>query len=166
VPIVQDGDLIISQNVAIWHYLCTKTAQIKDCQLDLSSQIKILQWLAFINSDIHPTFLPLFDELNYLAPKDINAAKANAIKKLQSLFGIIGTHLNNKKWLAATPDPTFADAYAFVVLRWTQALHLNLNFIDNLQFDLAQIPNLADFMHRFADDKSVQKVMHKEGLLY
>jgi len=155
VPVLVDGANVITQNLAILYYICAKAPQSGiNGGSDLAVQTQVFRWLSFLNSDVHPSFKPLFGAFAYLGEAGEKQTKEQAIIRLQTLYGLIGAQLEGKEWLAGTPQQTIADAYAFVTLRWANML----------QVDLSGVPNLAGFMERFAADQGVQKAMQAEGL--
>jgi glutathione S-transferase len=113
-----------------------------------------LRWLAFVNSDLHPAFKPVFGPAAYLPDPDQHTAlKAAALKRLRFLFEIADRQLAGKQWLAGFRS--VADPYLYVTLRWAHALHV----------DFAGLDNLAAFKQRMEADAGVQTALKAEGLL-
>jgi len=156
VPALVDGDLVITQNLAILYYICAKAPNSGiNGGSDLAVQTQVYRWLSLLNSDVHPTFKPLFGAWAYLGETAEAQAKEQAIVRLRQLYTLVGNQLVGHDWIAHTKKPTMADAYAFVTLSWAK----------KLQVDLSDIPNLASFTERFAQDDGVQKALKAEGLI-
>lgn len=154
VPMLEDGDFILTQNVAIMDYLTKKNPEAKlSGEGDLQLSAKIHQWLSFINSDIHPSFKPLFGATAYLEDENlITKSHANARERLHTLFGRIDAQLAGKKYLVGTRST--ADAYLFVTLLWT-------GFV---KVDLSDFKNIAAFQAQMNADPAVQKALSAQKL--
>lgn len=109
---------------------------------------RVSEWLAYINSEIHKSFTPLFQPD---APDDMKQyARANLAKRV----GWLAERLGSKPYLLGEQF-SVADAYLFVVLSWS--IHAN--------FDLGLWPNLKAFQERVAARPHVVEAMTAEGLL-
>ena len=61
VPVLVDGDLVLSQNQAILHYLDELYPNAKLFgSKTVRDKAKAARWLAFFNADVHKSFVPLF----------------------------------------------------------------------------------------------------------
>ena len=61
VPVVVDGDFVLTQNAAIMGYIADSAPQAGLLGDGSARQrAEATRWLAFCNSDLHPSFLPLF----------------------------------------------------------------------------------------------------------
>jgi len=111
------------------------------------------RWLAFVNSDVHPTFKPLFGATAYLDdPAAIDKTKENAKASLRTLFERADAQLAGNDWIAGTRS--VADPYLYVTLRWAKGTGVDLSGLDNL----------ARFVARIEADPGVRKVLVEEGL--
>ncbi|WP_373778718.1 glutathione S-transferase family protein [Glaesserella sp.] len=155
VPLLVDGDFVLSQNIAILSYLDdiypeaelfgSKTAQDK---------AKAMRWLSFFNSDIHPTFKPLFRVPEYAKGNDelTAAVKQAAANRILELLEVAHTHL--QKHIFFGEKISVADIYLYVMLGWCQGLGL----------DFSHLPQLKAFIERVEADKAVDSVRIQEGL--
>ena len=67
VPALEDEGWALTQNAAILHYLTDKFPQSGlDGGSDPRARAEVNRWLAFVNSDVHPAFKPLFGATAYL----------------------------------------------------------------------------------------------------
>ena len=123
---------------------------------DGSAQQRALatKWLAFCNSDLHPSFSPLFGPGAFSEdPADHDAIKAAARKRIRKNFEIANSALEGKQWLAGFRS--VADPYLYVTLRWADAMKI----------DLSDLSNLTAFKQRMQDDAGVQATLKAEGLV-
>lgn len=156
VPALQiDGDDVLLENVAILGYLADLSPQ-----LNLAgdgtprSRAEVMRWLAFLNSDAHKSFLPIFGPGRFIADESKHEElQANARTKLRTLFEQLDARLKAREWLAGD-GKSIADSYLFVVWRWAKAKDVDLNGLDNL----------AKFGQRMAADSGVQSALEQEGL--
>src|SRR5690606_1006011 len=112
-----------------------------------------VRWLAFVNSDLHPAFRPLFAPTCFIADeaqKDALASTARA--RLRTLFEQADRQLADKPWLAGFRS--FADPYLYITLRWAERTKLDLSGLDNL----------SAYRTRMEADTGVQAALKAEGL--
>ena len=154
VPCLVDGDFVLTQNVAILHYLDEKYPQ---AQLlggkDLQTRANAMRWLAFCNADLHEAFVPIFAPMRFIEDESQHPAlQAKARAKIVRLLGIADKALQGKQYFAGVK--TVADAYAFVMLRWAMGVGI----------DLSSFANLSALMNTLMQDAGVQAAMKAEGL--
>lgn len=154
VPLLDDGGFILSENAAVLTYLADKYPQ---AQLagggDIKQRARVEHWLGFINSEVHPTFKPLFGATAYLEDAAaVEKTQANARTQLRKLFEIMDAQLGQADYLAG--ERSIADAYAFVTVLWTGFVNV----------DISGLEHLAAFKARMQADPAVQKALKDEGL--
>jgi glutathione S-transferase len=136
-----DDGSILTENVALLMYLGDKAGLTHQG----IERYHLLEWLAFITSEIHKSFSPLFQK----SPDDIvEAAKAKILKRLafvEERFG--GDFLMGHGFCPA-------DAYLYVMLRWC----------DMMQVDTSSLPKLAAFKARMAKRSGVSAALVAEGI--
>jgi glutathione S-transferase len=108
----------------------------------------LMETLAFIGTELHKNFSPLFN------PATSDAGKEAAISALKPRFALIAKQLGSADYLGGSQF-TVADAYLFVMLLWAA----------NLKISLADLPNLQAFQTRVAARPAVRTVMMAEGLI-
>lgn len=154
VPALVDGDFVLTQNAAILGYIADTYPQAGLAGDGSPRQrAEAARWLAFVNSDLHPAFKPLFAPGRYIADegqKDALAAVAHA--NLRGLFETADRQLADKPWLAGFRS--FADPYLYITLRWAAGLKVDLSGLDNL----------AAFKKRMEADDGVRAALSAEGL--
>jgi len=107
---------------------------------------RLIEWLAFINSEIHKNFSPLFSPAASQETK--NFMRGNLAKRLDWLNSELGSTL-------LTGDGfTVADAYLFTILGWSSRVGV----------DLDKWPNLKRYHAELAARPSVLAALKTEGL--
>ncbi|RZA18196.1 MAG: glutathione S-transferase family protein [Lysobacteraceae bacterium] len=153
VPVLQVGDWVLTQNAAILNYVADKFPEAKlGGDGSPESRAEVNRWLAFLNSDMHPAFHPLFGANAALGSEAEAKSKELAKQKLRGLFERADAQLAGKDWL--TGSRSIADPYLFVVTQWAKKLGIDLSGLDNL----------AAFDARMAADAGVQAALKAEGL--
>jgi glutathione S-transferase len=154
VPVLQDGDWVLTQNAAILNFLADSFPEAGlGGDGTPRSRAEVNRWLAFVNSDMHPAFKPLFGTLAWLGDDAaIEKGKDLARKSLRGMFERVDAQLSNNDWIAGSRS--IADPYLYVVTRWAKANDIDLSGLDNL----------ASFVERIESDAAVRKVLGVEGL--
>jgi glutathione S-transferase len=155
VPALVDNDVVLTENVAILHYLAELHPQ---AQLNGDgtprSHAEVNRWLGFINSDLHQSFKPIFAPGRYIADEAQHAElAAHAKEKLRGLFALADAPLARHDWLAGT-QRSIADPYLYVLLRWAKGKAIDLSGLDHLE----------RFFKRMHADAGVKAAEHAEGL--
>lgn len=155
VPVLQNGDWVLTQNAAILNYIADKFPQAKlGGDGSPESRAEVNRWLAFVNSDLHPAFKPIFGSTSYLGDQAfIEKSQDNARKQLRGMFERIDAQLDGKDWL--TGSRSIVDPYLFVVTQWAKKTGVDLSGLDNL----------ARFDAHMAADPGVQAAQKAEGLI-
>lgn len=153
-PFLTDGDFGLSQNIAILYYLDKKypNAHIfgEGCEQCTSQAVK---WLAFLNSDVHKAFAPIFnpartvpDEALY--PAVIEQATVNFL----NLIALADQQLAQQDFLTA--NFTVADAYLYVILRWATFK----------QVDFSQYTHLTKFIKTVEQNEFILQALKEQNL--
>jgi glutathione S-transferase len=109
---------------------------------------RVQEWLNYVTSEIHKTFAPLF------RPNTPDEFKSISRDFLGQRYDWINGQLAGKKYLTGDKF-TVADAYLFVVLRWSPRVGI----------DLSKWPNIIAYMDRVAARPKVQEALKAEGLV-
>jgi glutathione S-transferase len=110
---------------------------------------RVQEWLAFVAAELHKPFIPLLT-----SERCSTQWQGWARQRLADRFDWISAELWARSW-AAGDCYTIADAYLFVVLRWSEAVDL----------DLSGWPVLQNYMNRVAARPAVRAAMTAEGLI-
>ncbi|MBI1385586.1 MAG: glutathione transferase GstA [Rhizobiales bacterium] len=105
--------------------------------------------LNFVGSELHKAFSPFFSD------KPEGAAREKALAKLKARMGHIERQLADGRTYLTGSQFTVADAYAFVVAKWSRFIDLSLD----------EWPHVKAFVDRVAARPAVQQAMREEGLL-
>lgn len=159
VPAITDvaadgGQFVLTQNAALLGYIADTYPDAK-LTGDGSAQQRALaiKWLAFCNSDLHPSFSPLFSPGAFSEDASHHdAIKAAARKRIRKNFESANAALEGKQWLAGFRS--VADPYFYITLRWANAMEI----------DVSDLANLVAFKQRMDADPGVQAALAAEGL--
>jgi glutathione S-transferase len=147
--LVLDNGELLTENAALLPYIADlePSAQLAPPNGTLE-RYRMVEWLAFINSELHKSFSPLFAPN---APEDMKKyARGNLVKRLAWL----SERLGSKSYLVGERF-TVADSYLFVVLSWS----------GHVAVDLSPWPNLKAFQERIAARPHVVEALTSEGLI-
>ena len=143
-----DGGGILTESPAILQFLADlrPAARLAPANGTLE-RYRLLEWLAFINSEIHKTYGPLF------SPQTPATVREERIETLKKRFAFIDRSLEGNAFLLGSQFSA-ADAYLFVMLSWA----------DHLKINLSALKNLKAFQSKVAVREGVQKALKEEGL--
>jgi glutathione S-transferase len=150
VPALQlDDGSVLTEGTAIVQYLSDlkPDAQLAPANGSMA-RYRLQEMLGYINSEIHKTYTPLFDS----ATSDDLRTERKAY--LCKRYAVIEAALARTPFLLGQQF-TIADAYLFVVTRWSEFVKL----------DLSPFPNLLAFQARIASRPAVQSAMSREQLI-
>lgn len=132
VPMLQHGDFVLVENVAILGYLADLYPHLQLAGDGTPrGRAEVMRWLAFLNSDVHKAFKPLFSPARFLDERDRDAELArNARLHIREYLLRLDAQLAGRDWL--TGRRSIADAYLFVVWRWAVAKEVDVTGLANL----------------------------------
>ena len=140
------GGETLTENVAVLQYIADQApaAQLAPAAGTLE-RYRLVEWLAFINSELHKSFSPLFSQAAPEAAKEY--ALGNVTQRLELLQRLLGerTFLMGETF-------TVADAYLFVVLGWASYVKL----------DIGRWPELKRYFDRIRARPSVIEALRSE----
>jgi|HubBroStandDraft_5_1064220.scaffolds.fasta_scaffold184000_2 glutathione S-transferase len=147
VPTLQlDDGTFLTEGPAIDLYIADRKPAAKLAPASgTPERYKLYEWLAFINSEIHTSFEPLFGT----APDTV---KAQSTARIMLRFDYVNGQIDGKPFLLGDSF-TAADAYLFVMLTWAHHMKIALPH------------NLSDFFRRVSQRPAVQQAMKEEGLI-
>jgi len=154
VPVLTHGEFTLSESVAILCYLVDLNPASGLLGVDARSRAEAMRWLAFLNTEVHPSFRPL------LARDDSDDAEAAAVPHIAAARRLVRDHLafldrqlEARDWIAGARS--VADPYLFVMFRWAVAMDV----------DLDGLRNLTAFARRMYGDAGTRAALHaEEGL--
>ena len=150
VPTLQlDSGEVLTEGPAIVQYLADRKPDAGLAPANGTLERYHLQeMLGFINSEIHKTYSPLFND------KTTPEAREERVEYLKKRYAVIEKQLAGRDYLFGNRF-TVADAYLFTVTSWAAYVKV----------DLSAFPNLQAFQKRVAARPAVQAAMKEEGLL-
>lgn len=144
VPALQlDNGELLTENMAILQYLAETSGKLLPS--DPMRRWRALEATAFISTELHKNFAPLF------SPTTTAEAKQNAKDILAVRFGWQAGWIEDGKFVMGD-ELTIADAYLYVMLRWAGMLGLELP------------PALGQYAERMQKQPAVQRALAAEGL--
>jgi glutathione S-transferase len=151
VPLLQlDSGETISEGVAILQYIADQHPEAGLVpESGTLQRARLHEHLNYIASELHKSFSPFFAPSS--TDEDRQKVKTSVAPKLDHFESIFS---DGRKYLLGDKF-SVADAYLFVVTRWTKPTGI----------DLDKWPNLATFMERVAAREHVKEAMRVEGLI-
>lgn len=143
-----DGGDVLTEGPAIVQYLADQKPGSGLMPASGIARYRVVEWLAFINSELHKVFGGMFN------PAASDSEKQNGLAALNRRFTYVDAELAGKDYLTGSSF-TVADAYLFVVLGWAGFLKI----------DLSAYKNLTAFQGRVGSRPKVQDAMRAEGLM-
>ena len=144
-----DNGEVLTENVAVLQYIADRNPAAKLAPAaGTMERYHLVEWLAFINSEIHKNFSPLFREDAH------DEVKQYARKLLSARLDYLNRAIGNRAFLTGEQF-TVADAYLFTVLGWGR--HAN--------FDIGRWPQLQRYVERVGERPHVIEALKSEGLL-
>jgi len=152
VPLLTDGGYSLTQNAAILYYLADRHPESRLLgDGTIRGRADVMKWLAFLNSDVHPAFKPIFVPNRYLPDPNFAGAIADAARShVRTYLAHIDKRLEGRDWLV--DERSVADPYLFVLSRWAVRLNVGLD----------AFASLSRFSERMYADPSVRKVIDAE----
>lgn len=112
------------------------------------ARYRLLEWLGYINSELHKSFSPLFN------PTTPDAVRIERADYLRRRYQLVEQHLGQHPFLLGEHF-SVADAYLYTVTNWANYVKL----------DLSDFPNLMAFQQRIAARPAVQEALRAEHLV-
>ncbi len=138
VPVMVDGDLVITQSAVIQDYITSKTSKLGGKSAD--QRREVLRWMFFDNHKVSGIAGPLRFNTNFL-PEDKRVPEVNAflLKRLKSALKVMDSHLTDHDWLA-NDTLTIADIACCGYLFYTEPFG----------FERAEFPHVDAWLDRIA----------------
>jgi glutathione S-transferase len=146
--VLDSGELLTEGPVIVQRIADQAAAKNLAPARDSAERYKLLEWLTYINSELHKNIGPMF------SPVLTDDAKAFFKDRAMGKFKYLETQLSGRDYLMGQQF-TVADGYLFTMLMWA---------IDRLKFDLSGLNNLLAYKDRVAARPKVNEALVKEGL--
>jgi glutathione S-transferase len=146
--VADDGELITEGPVIVQRIADKAPAKNLAPSRDSVERYKLLEWLTYINGELHKNIGPLFNPM--LSDEAKTVFKGRAMGK----FKYVDSQLAGRDYLLGKQF-TVADGYLYVMLRWAEGM----------KFDLSGLNDLLAYKDRVAARPKVQEALVKEGLV-
>lgn len=142
-----DDNSVLIEGSAIIQYLADQAPQAGLMPVHgTPAYYQALSWIAFISTELHKGFSPLFRA-------DLPESEREVIiSKIRSRLEVLDAALDSREYLL--PAFSIADAYAYTILRWGPGKGI----------DVLTYSNLKTFMARMEQRTGVQRALSEEGL--
>ncbi|WP_460149103.1 glutathione transferase GstA [Pseudomonas sp. S3_E10] len=152
---LDNGEMLL-EGVVIIQYLADQHPEIGLAPANGTfERYKLQEMLAFLSTEIHKGFIPLF----YAAPAGDYIEIARP--KLEKRYAWINQHLSDKQFLMGEKF-TVADTYLFAVTGWAKASWLKS--YEDTPLHLDSLHHLQAWYERVKSREAVQKSILEEGL--
>lgn len=143
-----DTGEVLTENVAVLQYIADRKPEAKLApSAGTMERYRLIEWLAFINSEIHKSLSTFFK------PNVPEEWQQSVRELLAKRLGFLQNILNTRPYLMGD-DFTIPDAYLFTVLRWHRKAGI----------DLAQFPAVKSYYERVQSRPKVIEALQAEGL--
>ncbi len=152
--IITDEGYPLAEGAVILQYLVSKKP---NTLLPTSGKerFKALEWLNFVGTELHKSFIPLFNPKVFSDDEShLEAIRQKAKTRLEKYLGVTEKRFSDGDYCVGN-NFTIADVYLFVVLNW----------LGHFKIDLAPYTKLKAFCDRVSRRPSVIAAMKSEGLL-
>lgn len=152
VPVLVDGDFVLTQNVAILFYLAERHPEAKLFGDGTPrGRAEVMRWLGFLNSDVHPAFKPIFAPARYHSDPAAAGALAEAARtQVRGYLEKLDGQMRGRDWLVG--NRSIVDPYLYVMLTWAK----------RLEIPFSDLENLARFFERMQADEGVKAALQAE----
>lgn len=149
VPVIQLGDRVLTECQVILQYLADqKPAKGLAPPMGDWARYRLMEWLAFIATELHKGFGPLWN------PNTPEATRQNALAQLHKRLDWVERQLRINPWVAGEHF-SIGDAYLFTVLSWADHHHI----------DLSQWPPIQSYQAKILERPAVRAALQAEGLI-
>ena len=138
VPVLEDGEIVLSQSGVIQDYISSKTGKLGG--KSAAERREVLRWMFFDNHKVSGVAGPLRFNMNFL-PEEKRNADVNAFMamRLASALKVMEAHLDGRDWLAGD-EITIADIGCAGYLFYEEPF----------TFDRAEYPNIDRWLDAIA----------------
>jgi len=146
---LEDG-AVLTENVAILTWLADQFPQFgPQAETSPLQKYRMLETLSFLTAELHKAFSPFFSGKTF-TPEETSGHHAVLKKKISQFEAMLP---DNADYLLGS-NFSAVDAYAFVILNWT-------NFIG---VSLAEWPRTQAYVSRISARPATQRTLQEEGL--
>ncbi|MCB0882408.1 MAG: glutathione S-transferase family protein [Thermoleophilia bacterium] len=149
VPALVDGDTLVVQNAAVMSYIADSYPAAGFWgDGSPADRARVVQWIAYANSDVHPAYGPLFSPGAFAGEERAGELAAHARERIRGIYAKADARLAESTWLAGD-FRSGGDAYLWITLTWAEKFGV----------DLSGYPHLCAFKERMDADAGVRAVL-------
>ena len=153
VPTLVDGDLVIFESAAIClHLVDTHRHARLAPPAGTPERARFTQWLVYLTNTVQADMMLYFYPERFAPAAVAESVKSMAVDRMMNQFALLDRELEGREFLVGE-RLSAADAYLFMVARWTR--HMPRKARD--------LPNLGPYLARIQARPSVQAVYAAEG---
>ena len=159
IPVFVDGDQVMFEATAICLHVAEQAAgKALAPPVGSAERMAYLQWMVWLSNTLQAMLMQYFHPTRMVDEGDANAAdqvKRQAEARTGALLDLLDAHFtaHGGPWLLGATYST-ADAYAFMLCRWSRGFARPAR----------ALPNLGPFLERMLARPAVQAVLAREGL--
>jgi glutathione S-transferase len=143
-----DEQTVLAENTAVLQFVARQFPEARLAPTDGIQYARMQQWLGFIGTELHKTFIPLLD------PKAPQGAREYSRSKLPERFAVLEEHFSHHEFALHTFS--IVDAYLTTILNWCAAASV----------DLKQWPVTHAYYQRMLLRPSIARACGEELTLY
>jgi glutathione S-transferase len=142
-----DDGTLLTENVAILPFIADQRPEAGLAPAPQTmARTRLIEWLAFLSNELHKSFGPIFH-------RSSESLKAEARETIEKWLAYIADQLAGRDFLMGEHF-SVADAYLFVILRWSATAKI----------PLGNFPVLAAYRAKIAARPAVQAAIREEQL--
>jgi glutathione S-transferase len=142
-----DSGETLTENICVLQYIADRNPAAKLAPaFGTMERYRLIEWLAFISSEVHKNFSPLFAQ--------DEGARQFALGNLSKRLDYVNQALSGKDYVYGGQF-TIADCYLGVLLSWS----------GHVKLDLGRWPELKRYVHGFHARPKVVEALKAEGLI-
>ena len=147
VPVMEDGDLVLTQSGVIQDYVSSKTGKLGG--RSAAERRDVLRWMFFDNHKVSGVAGPLRFNMNFL-PEDKRSAEVNGFlsMRLTSALKVMDAALSGHDWLTGA-EPTIADLACCGYLFYPEPFGFDRMAFSNVDRWLDAIAALPGWKHPY-----------------
>ena len=156
VPALVDGDLNLSEGMAILLYLVDQNPNANiGPAANSPDRVELHKWLVYISGTLHPYFWPYFMPMRFTTDKEgHDAVKAASQILVDKALTTINNHLEGREWMVGETK-SVADAFLYPMAGWAYGFEKST----------AQYKNIDRVIRKLAADPAVLRVHASQGNL-
>jgi len=157
VPVLQDDEFILREGVAILLHILDGNKKNDLLPESGSERDKVLEWLCFANSSLHPSYSRVFAMHKILKNKaSENELYAPFIEAIQKQWDDVESHLQKSEFLCE--KLSIADILITVIANWSGAFSRPINFGEKTKKLFKKVIEIPSYKKALEAENVVYKI--------